>query len=51
MFEMMTAYAGEFYRINAFNQPGVEEGKQFAYGIMGRPGYERKAEEFRRLTR
>jgi glucose-6-phosphate isomerase len=49
MFEMATAYAGQFYSINAYNQPGVEEGKQFAYGIMGRPGYEHKAREFKQL--
>lgn len=50
MFEMATAYAGQFYNINAYNQPGVEEGKQFAYGIMGRPGYEHKAREFKQLS-
>jgi len=51
MLEMTTAYAGQFYNINAFNQPGVEEGKQFAYGIMGRPGYRHKAREFKQLTK
>ncbi len=48
--EMQTAYAGALYNINAFNQPGVEEGKQFTYGLMGRLGYEQKAAEFRRIT-
>ena len=51
MFEMATAYAGQFYEVNAYNQPGVEEGKEFTYGIMGRPGYEQKAREFKKLSR
>jgi glucose-6-phosphate isomerase len=40
MFEMATAIAGELYDIDAFNQPGVELGKEATYAIMGRPGYE-----------
>ncbi len=36
--ELATAYAGELYGVNAFDQPGVELGKQFTYAIMGRPG-------------
>lgn len=31
-----TAYAGSLYGIDAFNQPGVELGKQFAYAELGR---------------
>ncbi|MFN8573334.1 MAG: glucose-6-phosphate isomerase [Gemmatimonadaceae bacterium] len=38
--EVATAYAGELYGVDAFDQPGVELGKRFTYGIMGRPGYE-----------
>lgn len=45
MYELQTAAAGELYNVNAFNQPGVEEGKLFAFGLMGRPGYGQKAEE------
>lgn len=40
LLEIATAYAGELYGINAFNQPGVELGKRFTYGIMGRPGFD-----------
>ena len=40
LLEMQTAYAGELYNINAFDQPGVELGKNFTYGLMGRKGYE-----------
>lgn len=38
--EIATAYAGQLYGIDAFNQPGVELGKQFAYAMLGRPGAE-----------
>jgi len=37
-----TAYAGGLLNINAFNQPGVEEGKIATYALMGRKGYEQK---------
>jgi glucose-6-phosphate isomerase len=43
--EMQTAFSGEFYHINAFNQPGVEAGKLYTQGIMGRKGFETKAKE------
>jgi glucose-6-phosphate isomerase len=38
LLELATAYAGELYGVDAFNQPGVELGKQFAYALLGRPG-------------
>ena len=44
-FEMQTAFAGELFDIDAFNQPGVEEGKNAAYALLGRKGYETKAVE------
>lgn len=45
MMEVETAVAGELLRINAFDQPGVEEGKNATYALMGRPGYEEKKKE------
>ncbi len=48
LLEVQTAYMGGLYNINAFDQPGVEQGKQFAYGLMGRKGYEDKAAELRK---
>ena len=48
-FAIATAYAGALYDINAFDQPGVELGKQFTYGIMGRPGFEASRREFEAL--
>ncbi|MBN1919181.1 MAG: glucose-6-phosphate isomerase [Verrucomicrobia bacterium] len=50
LLQMQTAYAGALYGIDAFDQPGVEEGKQFTYGLMGRTGFEQKAEEYRRIA-
>ena len=46
-FEMQTAYMGELMNVDAFNQPGVEEGKNAAYALLGRAGYENKAAELR----
>jgi glucose-6-phosphate isomerase len=37
--QYMTAYAGEFYDIDAFNQPGVEYGKKLTFAMMGRSGF------------
>ncbi|MDR3091979.1 MAG: glucose-6-phosphate isomerase [Clostridiales bacterium] len=45
MFEVATAYSGELMNINAFDQPGVEEGKNATYAFFGRPGYEEKKKE------
>ena len=47
-YQLQTAYAGELFHVNAFDQPGVEMGKRLAYGLLGRKGYETVAEEFRR---
>ncbi len=40
MLEIQTAIAGELYNINTFNQPGVEQAKNYTYALMGRAGYE-----------
>jgi glucose-6-phosphate isomerase len=39
-FQLATGYAGAWYRIDPFDQPGVELGKRLTYAAMGRPGYE-----------
>lgn len=44
-FEVMTAFAGELLNIDAFNQPGVEEGKNATYALLGKPGYDEKRAE------
>jgi len=44
-FEYMTAVAGRLMRINPFDQPGVEQGKRYTYGMMGREAYKADADE------
>ncbi|HJQ09958.1 MAG TPA: glucose-6-phosphate isomerase [Gemmatimonadaceae bacterium] len=49
--EIATAYAGQLYEIDAFNQPGVELGKQFAYALLGRPGADEAKKEWETLPK
>lgn len=51
LLQLATAYAGQLYGIDAFNQPGVELGKQFAYAMLGRPGAEAARAEWDALPR
>ena len=46
MFEVQTLFAGYLFEVNPLDQPGVEEGKQFTYALMGRQGYAEKAREY-----
>jgi glucose-6-phosphate isomerase len=48
--QYLTAFAGEFYDIDAFDQPGVEYGKKLTFAMMGRSGfgeYNQKIEQIR----
>ena len=47
LMQLQTAYAGAMFNIDAYNQPGVEGGKNATYALFGRKGYEAKAEEMR----
>ena len=49
LLEVQTVAAGGLFGIDPLDQPGVEEGKHFAYGIMGRPGYEAKRREVQEI--
>ena len=52
--QYFTAYAGEFYDIDAFDQPGVEYGKRLTFAMMGRSGfeqYDKKINETRQRQR
>lgn len=51
LLELATAYAGQLYGIDAFNQPGVELGKQFAYALLGRPGADEAKKEWESLPK
>jgi glucose-6-phosphate isomerase len=45
LFELQTAFAGELLQLNAFDQPGVEEGKNATYALLGKPGFDQKKAE------
>lgn len=49
LFELAVVYLAEMFEIDAFNQPGVEEGKQMMYALMGRQGFEQKKKEIESL--
>jgi glucose-6-phosphate isomerase len=51
LLELATAYAGQLYGVDAFNQPGVELGKQFAYAQLGRPGADQAKREWDSLPK
>ena len=40
--QLVTAYAGKLYKVNPYNQPGVEAGKRATFGLMGKKGYEKE---------
>jgi glucose-6-phosphate isomerase len=46
MMEFQTAFMGELLDIDAFDQEGVELGKRFTYGLMGRRGFEKYRRQF-----
>jgi glucose-6-phosphate isomerase len=47
LMEFETAFLGELLDVNAFDQEGVELGKKFTFGLMGRAGYEEYRERFK----
>ena len=46
LLEVATVASGYLYQINPLDQPGVESGKNFTYGLMGRPGFNSYKQEF-----
>ena len=42
LYELSVVYLAEMIEVNAFDQPGVEEGKQYMYALLGKPVYEDK---------
>lgn len=51
MMEFQTAFVVGMLGIDAFDQPGVELGKKFTYGLMGREGYEQYRRQFQTYER
>jgi glucose-6-phosphate isomerase len=40
LLEIATVYVGGFYNVNPYDQPGVELGKKYLYGKLGRRNFE-----------
>jgi glucose-6-phosphate isomerase len=49
LFEVQTLFAGYLFEVNPLDQPGVEEGKEFTYALMGRHGFAAKGQEYAAL--
>ncbi len=45
LLEIATAFAGPIFGVDPFDQPGVEAGKRYIGGLLGRPGYEKYRQE------
>ncbi len=45
LFEMVTAFMGNLLGVNAFAQPGVEQGKIYTKAMMGKEGFEKEKEK------
>lgn len=46
LFQYIVPVIGLAVNINPFDQPGVEEAKEYAYGLMNRAGFENKKAQF-----
>lgn len=42
-YQIATGFAGVWYGVNPFDQPGVELGKRLTFAAMGRAGYQKEA--------
>lgn len=51
LLEFQTAFMGELLGINAFDQEGVELGKRFTSGLMGRKGFDEYLRNFQDYER
>ena len=51
MLEMATVVSGALYKIDPLDQPGVELGKKYSYGLMGRKGFEKFKTDYDRTLR
>ncbi len=49
LLEATTVAAGALFGVDPLDQPGVEAGKQYAYGLMDRPGFEQQRSELEGL--
>ena len=49
LFEVAVVFAGALYRVNPFDQPGVQASNRLTYGQMGRNGFENERAEVEAL--
>jgi glucose-6-phosphate isomerase len=47
-YEALVVFSAGLWRINPYNQPGVEEGKNITYSLMGREDYAGRRPEYQR---
>ena len=47
LYEVTTSFAGALFGINTYDQPAVELGKEAAFALMGKAGYEKLAQQIR----
>jgi len=45
-YEALVVYSARLWQVNPFDQPGVEEGKNITYSLMGRTDYAHRREEY-----
>jgi len=50
LYEVTTSLAGALFGINTYDQPAVELGKEATFALMGRPGYEKLAQQIQPLS-
>ncbi|QAR33034.1 glucose-6-phosphate isomerase [Geovibrio thiophilus] len=51
LYQYVVPVIGLAHDIDPFDQPGVEEGKEYAYGLLGRDGFEEKKKAFTEIYR
>ena len=51
LFQYIVPIIGLSVNINPFDQPGVEEAKEYAYGMMNRAGFEAKKAQFEAICK
>jgi glucose-6-phosphate isomerase len=47
MLHFQTAFAGELFNVDAFDQPAADLGRKITYSLMGRRGHEHYARELK----
>ena len=50
LFEMVILYLGVLYKVDAFDQPGVEQGKIYTKAIMGKRGLDKERSKIESLS-